>query len=192
MHPDPAFRWDDTAMRAFVGEQGFGALFVTTPDGPRVVHLPVIPTGTDGLGFHLSAANAVTPHLDGARALFVVQGPHAYISPRWYRAGTDEVPTWNYLAVEVEGVVTPLSRAALREQIDALAHAYEPEPQWAVDQIDPVRAESMLDAIRGFVLTPTAWRGTAKLSQNKPAHVRTAAAGALGDHPIAAWMRRIA
>ncbi len=85
-------------------------------------------------------------------------------------------------------MVRAIDRAGLREQVDALAATYEAEPQWAVDQIDPRKAEAMLDAITGFELTPTAWRGTAKLNQNKPAEVRQLVAAALGDHPLAPWM----
>ncbi|WP_294326962.1 FMN-binding negative transcriptional regulator [uncultured Sphingomonas sp.] len=189
MHPNAAFRMDEDAARAFVAEEGFGMLFVVTPAGPRVAQVPVVPTSDGALRFHVARANAVTAHLDGATVLFVVQGPHAYISPRWYAAGPDEVPTWNYLSVEVEGVVRVLDRTGLREQIDALAAIYEDEPQWAVDQIDPKKAEAMMDAIAGFELAPTTWRGTAKLNQNKPAEVRTRVAERLGDHPLAAWMR---
>lgn len=188
MHPNPAFRMDEDAARAFVRDEGFGVLFVATPDGPRAAQVPVVMTDTGALRLHVARPNLVTPHLDGATVLFVVQGPHAYISPRWYRAGPDEVPTWNYLSVEVEGVVRAIDRAGLREQVDALAATYEAEPQWAVDQIDPRKAEAMLDAIAGFELTPTAWRGTAKLNQNKPAEVRARVAAALGDHPLAPWM----
>ncbi len=189
MHPNAAFRMDEDASRAFVAEEGFGMLFVVTPAGPRVAQVPVVPTSDGALRFHVARANAVTAHLDGATVLFVVQGPHAYISPRWYAAGPDEVPTWNYLSVEVEGVVRALDRTGLREQIDALAAIYEDEPQWAVDQIDPKKAEAMMDAIAGFELAPTTWRGTAKLNQNKPAEVRTRVAERLGDHPLAAWTR---
>ncbi|MEN2747360.1 FMN-binding negative transcriptional regulator [Sphingomonas sp. T9W2] len=191
MHPDRAFRMDDDAARAFVRGEGFGVLFVTTPDGPRAAQVPVVTTDDGTLRFHVARANMVTPHLDGATALFVAQGPHAYISPRWYRAGPDEVPTWNYLSVEVEGVVHAIDRAGLRDQIDALAATFEAEPQWAVDQIDPRKAEAMLDAIAGFELVPTAWRGTTKLSQNKPADVRARVAAALGGHALAPWMRAV-
>lgn len=192
MHPNPAFRMDEDAARAFVSREGFGALFLATPDGPQVVQVPVVTSGDGCLRFHVARANRATPHLDGATALFVAQGPHAYVSPRWYAAGPDEVPTWNYLSVEVAGTVRAIDRAALREQIDALAARYEAEPQWAVDQIDPQKAEAMLDAIAGFALVPTAWRGTAKLNQNKPAAVRERVADALGDHPLARWMRAVA
>ncbi|KQM30066.1 FMN-binding negative transcriptional regulator [Sphingomonas sp. Leaf10] len=189
MHPNPAFRMDDDDARAFVRGEGFGVLFAGTPDGPCAAQVPVVMTDDGTLRFHVARANSMTPHLDGATVLFVVQGPHAYVSPRWYRAGPDEVPTWNYLSVEVEGAVRAIDRADLRGQIDALAATYEAEPRWAVDQIDPQKAEAMLDAIAGFELVPTAWRGTAKLNQNKPAEVRARVAAALGDHPLAPWMR---
>ena len=185
MHPDPAFRWDEAQARAFVAAEGFGALFAATPDGPRVAHVPVVTGADGGLRFHIARANAVTAYLVGATALFVVQGPHAYISPQWYADGPDQVPTWNYVAVEVEGIVRPIDRAALREQIDSLALAYEPEPQWSVDAMDPIKAEAMFDAIVGFELVPTAWRGTAKLGQNKSPAIRERVAAALGDHSIA-------
>ena len=189
MHPNAAFRMGEDAARAFVADEGFGSLFVTTPAGPRVAQVPVVAGADGGLCFHVARANAVTAYLDGATALFVVQGPHGYISPRWSAAGSDEVPTWNYLSVEVEGTVRALDRAGLREQIDALAATYEDEPQWAVDQIDPQKAEAMLDAILAFELVPTAWRGTAKLNQNKPTEVRARVAEQLSDHPLGAWMR---
>lgn len=189
MHPNPAFRMDDDDARAFVRGEGFGVLFAGTPDGPCAAQVPVVMTDDGTLRFHVARANSMTPHLDGATVLFVVQGPHAYVSPRWYRAGPDEVPTWNYLSVEVEGAVRAIDRADLRGQIDALAATYEAEPRWAVDQIDSRKAEVMLDAIAGFELVPTAWRGTAKLNQNKPAEVRARVAAALGDHSLAPWMR---
>jgi len=189
MHPNRAFRMDDDVARAFVREEGFGVLFVATADGPRAAQVPVVMTDAGTLRFHVARTNLVTAHLTGATVLFVAQGPHAYISPRWYEAGPDEVPTWNYLSVEVEGVVRAIDRAALREQVDALATIYEAEPQWAVDQIDPQKAEAMLDAIAGFELVPTAWRGTSKLNQNKSADVRQRVAAALGDHQLAPWMR---
>ncbi len=189
MHPDPAFRWDEAQARAFVAAEGFGALFAATPDGPRVAHVPVVVTGDGALRFHLSRGNALTAHLCDATALFVVQGPHAYISPGWYEAGPDQVPTWNYVAVEVDGIVRAIDRAALREQFDAMAATYEGEGGWAVDAMAPPRAEAMMNAIAGFELIPTAWRTTTKLSQNKPEPVRRRVIAALGDHPLAAWMR---
>ncbi|MGN5375217.1 FMN-binding negative transcriptional regulator [Sphingomonas hankookensis] len=188
MHPNAAFRMTADAARAFVANEGFGQLFAATPQGPRVAQVPVVADADGTLRFHIARGNAVTPHLDGATALFVVQGPHAYIPPGWYAAGPDEVPTWNYVSVEVEGTVHALDRAGLRDQLDALTATFESEPQWSMEQMDPKKAEAMMNAIVAFELLPTAWRGTAKLNQNKPGDVRARVADRLGDHPLAAWM----
>src|SRR5690606_6882275 len=105
MHPNPAFRTEDRALlEALIAQVGFGMVFAATPDGPRVAHTPLVSTGDGAVQFHLARANALTRHLPGANALAVVNGPDAYVSPRWYEA-PGQVPTWNYVALELEGPV---------------------------------------------------------------------------------------
>ena len=184
-------------MRAFAAEVGFGTLFLTTPDGPRVAHVPFVFLDDDRLGFHLARGNAITKHLDGAEALFVVNGPDSYISPDWY--GIDEqVPTWNYVALELQGPARKMDRAALIAQADALSLDQEarlaPKPVWTRDKMAAGRFEAMLGGITGFELEITAWRSTLKLGQNKTAEVRMAAADgaeAAGNRAIAHLMRSL-
>lgn len=180
MHPNPAFHWTDrAAMRAMVADIGFGALFASTPDGPRVAHVPVVWTGEDRIAFHLARGNALIRHLDRATALFSVIGPHGYVSPDWYGLA-DQVPTWNYLAVELEGHVRAVDRDALVAIVDRLTDAQEaslaPKAPWTRDKISPAQQSRLFDAIVGFELVVTAWRGTAKLGQNKPDEARAAVA----------------
>lgn len=197
MHPHPAFRWEDRpAIRDLVRDIGFGALFASTPDGPRVAHVPAVWLDADTLGFHLSRGNALARHLDGATALFNVQGPDAYVSPDWYGTGPNEVPTWNYVAVELEGGVARTDDAGLAAILDAISHEQErrlaPKPEWTRGKMDPALFAKMTGAIIGFRLQVQAWRGTRKLGQNKPDAARLAAADALdaqGSHAIAALMR---
>jgi transcriptional regulator len=196
MHPAPQFRWDDRgAMRALVADMGFGTLFVQTPDGPRVAHVPAIFTGQDSIAFHLANANLAARALDGANAVFVVTGPDAYISPDWYGLA-DQVPTWNYLAVELEGRVDAMPPAELPALIDALSADREarlaPKPPWTRDKMTPGLFDRMLGAITGYTLAVSAWRGTHKMGQNKPAYARLAVADALGSDPVAALMREAA
>jgi len=76
MHPNSAFRNEDrTLFEALITETGFGMVFLTTPDGPRVAHVPLLLTEAGTLRFHLALGNALTRHLDGAQALAVVNGP---------------------------------------------------------------------------------------------------------------------
>ena len=59
------------------------------------------------LSAHLAAGNPQCALLDGGTALAVFGGPHAYISPAWYRT-QPAVPTWDYAAVHVHGTLEPV------------------------------------------------------------------------------------
>ncbi len=198
MHPNAAFRHEDRdAVRAFAAEIGFGMLFLTTPDGPRVAHVPFVFVDDDRITFHLARGNAITKHLDGAEALFVVNGPDGYISPDWYGID-DQVPTWNYIAFELQGPVRKMDEAALIAQVDALSENQEirlaPKPVWTRDKMAHGYFDKLLRGITGFEMTITAWRSTVKLGQNKSAEVRAAAADgaeAAGNRAIAHLMRTL-
>lgn len=199
MHPNPAFRWEDReAMREFVRQIGFGALFAATPDGPRVAHVPVVWLDDSAIGLHVARGNGIARHLDGATGLFTLLGPDGYVSPDWYGLGNNEVPTWNYVTVELEGTLHRMDRDALKAQIDALSQEQEarlaPKPEWTSDKMDAIRLEQMLGMIIGFRLEVQAWRGTRKLGQNKPEAARLSAADALeaqGRRAVAHWMREL-
>ena len=199
MHPNSAFRWEDRdSLRAFASEIGFGTLFSATPDGPRVAHVPFVFLDEDRIGFHLARGNGLTKHLDGAEALFVVTGPDAYISPDWYSLDQNQVPTWNYLALELQGPVRKLDNDGLTAQVEAVTALQEarlvPKPAWTHDKMDAGIFPKMLGAIVGFEMRVTAWRGTAKLGQNKPEAARASAADALdaaGQKAMAHLMRTL-
>ncbi|MGZ8298791.1 MAG: FMN-binding negative transcriptional regulator [Allosphingosinicella sp.] len=196
MHPNRKFHIQDReAMAALVRELGFGILFVSTPDGPRAVHVPVLVDG-DRLRFHVSRGNAVHGALAaGAEALFVASGPHAYISPEYYGL-EDRVPTWNYVAVELEGPVRPLEPEALVRLLDDMSADREarlaPKPPWTRARMSEGRFEGLLKSIGGFEMHVAAWRGTAKVDQDKPQEIRNRIADALagrGEREMAATMR---
>lgn len=198
MHPDAQFRTDNRAlMEALVEEIGFGMIFAATPDGPRVAHAALLWTGNGVLQFHISRGNALARHLDGANALAVVNGPDAYVSPRWY-ADPGQVPTWNYISVEMEGRVRRMDGEGLTGLLEALSAHNEarlPAPAWTMDKIPAARLSQLRSGIVGFELEVQAWRPTFKLSQNKDAAERERVAMGLdeqGSHAMAQLMRDLA
>jgi transcriptional regulator len=198
MHPSPAFRREDHALIAsLIDEIGFGMVFAATPDGPRVAHVPLLQTADGALHFHLARGNALTRHLDGATALAVINGPDAYVSPRWYGDDPDQVPTWNYVALEIEGRVRQVEEDALLAQLAALSAREEarlPAPAWTMAKANPAYVAKLLGAITGFELKVEALRPTFKLSQNKPAPQRASVIAGLktcGAHAIAALMENL-
>ncbi len=197
MHPNRKFHIEDReAMAALVREEGFGLLVAPTAEGLRAVHVPVLLDG-GRLRFHVSKGNLVhAALLAGCDALFVATGAHAYLSPDWYGI-PDRVPTWNYEAVELEGPVRSLDENMLVRFLGELSDFHEsrlaPKPAWTRDRMSAARFQTLLKAIAGFEMEVAAWRGTAKLDQDKPAEVRARLAEALaasGEAAMARAMRR--
>ena len=199
MPPAPAFRNPDRALiEPMIEEIGFGMVFAQTPDGPRVTHVPLLWTRDGALQFHLSRGNAMTRHLNGMTVLAVVNGPDGYVSPRWY-ADPEQVPTWNYVAVELEGRVRRMDGEGLLGLITALSDKHEARiaagKPWTMDKLPEAKARALQAGIVGFELEVQVWRETIKLSQNKPADERERVAAGLeseGAAGIAALMRSLA
>ena len=195
MHPHPSFRWDDEGeMLALLRDVSFSTIFANGEAGPVVVHAPVATDGTDRLRFHISRANRAAASLEGAHALLSCIGPDAYVSPDWYGV-PDQVPTWNYVAVECEGPLRTLHEGELADLLDDLSIAQEtrlaPKPLWTRAKMSPGRFEAMLKAILGFEMRIEALRGTRKLGQTKSPKEREASAAAVaaaGNPRLAALM----
>lgn len=198
MHPNPLFRSEDRALlETLIEEVGFGLVFQTTADGPRVAHTPLLSTGDGAVQFHLARGNALTRHLDGTMALITVNGPDGYISPRWY-ADRNTVPTWNYVALELEGRVRRMDEDGLEAFLYSLIERHETRlggERWRADETNGDLWAGLLRGITGFEMEVQAWRPTLKLSQNKPADERDRIADGLaasGAQALAELMRTLA
>ena len=183
MHPNAKFQIEGREeMAALVRAAGFGVLAVQTEAGLRAVHVPVLLEG-ERLLFHVSRGNLVhAALLGGCEALFVATGPHAYVSPDWYGL-PDRVPTWSYVAIELNGRVRAIGEEALVRLLDAMSAQQEarlaPKEPWTREKMSAGRFDGLLKAIGGFEMAIEEWRGTAKIDQDKPAEVRARIAGAL-------------
>ncbi len=199
MHPNAAFRHPDRdLLETLIDQIGFGMVFAQTPDGPRVAHVALLSTGDGAVQFHLSRGNALAKHLADSTALIVVNGPDGYVSPRWY-ADPAQVPTWNYVALELEGRVRRMDAEGTLAQITELSEKHEGRiaagQPWTMDKLPPERLRTLLAGVVGFEMEVQAWRETMKLSQNKDAAERERLAAGLeseGAVGIARLMRTLA
>lgn len=193
MHPNPRFtERDDAVLRARVLEIGVVHLFVATPAGPMVAHVPLSAHGDD-FRFHIARANRIVPYLSSASVIASAMGDNYYVSPDWYAKPTDQVPTWNYRAVEFDATCHALDRDALIAQIDALSALNEArldKRPWTMAKVADRPRDAMLSAITAFELRVAAIRGTEKFSQNKTPADRAGVAAALTaiGHPGAATL----
>lgn len=173
MHPNRAFVWSDRAdLMKLVADVGLAHIFTASPDGLFVVHAPLLVTPASRIQFHMSRRNRAAQQLAGRPVLISVVGRHAYQSANWY-ASADQVPTWHYEAVEIEGFARELDAEELIEQLDQLSEHHEelvqPERPWTRAKMQPGKFEAMTRAIIGFEVEQAEIRGTRKFNQHKDA-----------------------
>lgn len=195
MHPNPAFRRTPTEENlAFARSRGFGILSVNGPDGPLAAHVPfLISPEASFAELHLARSNPIARAGLPAPAMIAVSGPDTYVSPDWYGPHDlvpDQVPTWNYVAVHLRGMLEPLPDSALRAHVDAVSAEHEGriagKALWTSAKMTPGAMERMMRMILPFRLQITGIVGTWKLNQNKPADVRDRAATAFAQRGPAA------
>ena len=190
MHPNKAFAWEDReAALRFAANRAFAHIFTSSDAGLFVVHAPVLVTEAGSVQFHVSRRNRIAEHLPNRRVLISVSGREAYQSANWY-VTENQVPTWHYEAVEVEGEARPLSSDELIQLLDRLSerfeHQVQPEAPWTRGKMEPAKFEAMTRAIIGFEVNPIEVRGTRKFNQHKTdedlaATIRGQAAAGRGD-----------
>ncbi len=178
MHPNPIFHDADTRQNInFARERGFGILAVNGADGPLLSHIPfLLDAEGDTLGLHLVRSNAIARALTNSlTAKIAVSGGDSYISPDWYEV-PDQVPTWNYVAVHLTGILERRPPEELRDLLDRQSAFYEdrllPKPPWKTEKMTPEVMEKMMRMIVPCRMKVTSVTGTWKLSQNKPDGVR--------------------
>lgn len=175
MHPNSKYHAHDRGIPELLSDGiCFGMVFLTTTDGPRVAHTPLLLKDDVTVQFHLARHNAIAPHLDGRTALLVVNGPDAYVSPRWYDDRAT-VPTWDYVALELEGPVRRMDD----EGLDALLHTFIerseanlPGTGFSAGETPAEVWNTLFKGIVGFEMSVAKRRSTVKLSQKKAPHVR--------------------
>lgn len=132
--------------------------------------------------------------------LVVVQGPHGYITPRWY-GDVPAVPTWNFVSAHLSGIPELLSPDENLRVLERLVDRFEGDGDDARGLYRLPNDEAFVERLErgtvGFRLAPTRVTAKRKLSQNKTAEVVETIIAGLADEgperaPLVAEMRRAA
>jgi len=150
---------DDGTADDLIEAYDFGALVSINENGaPAASHIPFMldrAAGDNGtLQAHLARGNPQWRGFDSnTEILCIFEGPHAYISPRWYDPANNAVPTWNYAVVHAYGVPRVIEDSeAVRAQQTAMVARYEDangEP-WRLDSQPEKYIGGMLKGIVAF------------------------------------------
>ena len=169
MYLRPAFAATDLdRIMPVIVENPFGLLVTRTESGMEASHIPFL-VERDGetlvLTGHLGRPNAQCAAFEGGNALAIFSGPHGYIAPGWYEA-QPAVPTWDYVAVHVHGVLEPVDDAPATTAILRDLALHDPLG-FQVDALPADYLAGMLRGIRAFRLRATKIEAQWKLSQNR-------------------------
>lgn len=191
---------DTGILQDLIAANPFGILIGTLDGAPFASHIPFVldrATGARGTLFgHVAKGNPHGTMFDGKTPMLAIfEGPHAYVSPRWYAPG-NAVPTWNYAVVHTYGAAHEVTDIeTVRAQQEALIAVFEGPGGWSMDGQSEKYIEGMLRGVTAFEMPIDRLEGKFKLSQNRPARDREQVTDALAesaresDRDLAALMR---
>lgn len=203
MYTPPAYAEPDTTLlHQRIREWSFATLVTQGRDGPNATHLPFLldeePAPLGRLTTHLARANPQYRDLaEGAPALVIFQGPHAFVSPSWYE-NRHTFPTWNYTAIHVRGKPELVEDAdGILEILRRTVARYDTPlgGDWTLEGMPADYTRLRMRAIAGVHIPVSQLEGKMKLNQDKTVADRLgviAALEKLGDpqsRAIAALIR---
>nr|WP_321241239.1 FMN-binding negative transcriptional regulator [uncultured Tolumonas sp.] len=153
-------------------------LVVSAAGSQQAVHIPLLwqekPDGNLVLQGHLARHNPLFTQR-AQQALVLFQGPSHYITPNYYPSKAVDgraVPTWNYVAVHLQGSLHFIEDAAwclnVMSRLSHQMEATQPDP-WAVADAPPDYVNRQLKAVVGLEIAIDQCSLKVKASQNQSA-----------------------
>lgn len=172
MYRPPKYRKDDREFIFSMIEENPFASFILNGERLLATHIPVLAEGKAEdfrLFSHIANHNEQREFLkDGAEALLIFHGPHAYISSSWYKE--KDISTWDYTAVHVNAKIKLQTTKELEVSLEKLVKRFEKgqESPLYYKDIPELMLKEHLPLITGFWLEPFKVEGIAKLHQAYP------------------------
>lgn len=185
MRQNPSFAMTDVGeIRRLIDRHPWVTVISQTADGLVASHYAIMLDDTrDDLTIvgHVGKPDDAIHGLGEREMLVVVQGPHGYITPRWY-GDVPAVPTWNFVSAHLSGIPELLSPEENLRVLERLVDRFEGDDHDARSLYRLPNDASFVERLErgtvGFRLTPTRVAAKRKLSQNKtPEVVETIIAG---------------
>ena len=196
------FNVDKAASWNAVRDAGAGMLVTQGKLGLQSVFTPVIVSDDQTvLTAHVARANPWWKEaINGEEVLALFVAASSYVSPSGYPSRHEKpevVPTWNYVAVEVRGILHVHDDYdwVFSQAKDLTAQFEESrDVPWRLAESDENYVEKLARGIVGIEITVRAITGKYKLSQNRPDEdrenvMRSLEEGGMRDQVTARYMR---
>ncbi len=139
-------------VKEFIINNSFGILINHVNGKPWATHIPLElekdNNGNDILLGHIAKANPQCKYFtEGTEVLCIFNGPHSYVSSSWY--AEEEVPTWNYIAVHIYGLLQIQDEKALMTSLHKLVDKYEQQSENPISMHN--LSKNTLRQVRGVI-----------------------------------------
>ena len=169
--PDIYVNENRSEILRFIEENSFAILVNQSNSKINATHIPLFIEKSDEnqliLSGHISKLNPQSENFaENGSVLAIFSGAHSYISSSWY--DYEEVPTWNYMAVHVEGKIEILNEEQKLLHLENLVNKYERNSEKPIST-KSLSKETMSQAngILAFNIIVQNIDAVKKLSQNK-------------------------
>ena len=172
--PDIYVNENRSEILRFIEENSFAILVNQSNSKINATHIPLFIEKSDEkqliLSGHITKLNPQSENFqENGNVLAIFSGAHSYISSSWY--DYEEVPTWNYMAVHVEGKIEILNEEQKLLHLENLVNKYERNSE------KPISTKSLSEktmrqsnGIIAFNIIVENIDAVKKLSQNKSEH----------------------
>ena len=164
---------DPATVLAFIQQHPFATLIGNDAGGtPVATQVPLLVRQQGDslslLGHIMRKTSHHKAFEQNPRVLALFTSPHTYVSPSWYsnpRSGG----TWNYMAVQAQGVMEFTDEATLLEILRNTQNHFENDPASpsVYENLSPEYVNPLAKAIVGFEIKVSKLDATFKLSQNR-------------------------
>ena len=158
-------------IKTFLVQNSFGILVNQTDGKLWATHIPlefeVKENGKQVLYGHLAKTNPQWKSFTSNNEILAIfSGPQSYISPSWY--DHENVPTWNYIAVHIYGIIKIVQGEALVNILKKQIDKYEKNSENPV-KMEHLSRETMQEAqgIIAFEIEINDIQAVKKMSQNR-------------------------
>lgn len=158
-------------VKEFIVNNSFGILINHINGKPWATHIPLEldkdSYGNDILVGHISKGNPQWKYFaEDTEVLCIFNGPHSYVSSSWYV--DEEVPTWNYIAVHIYGLLKIQDEKSLMASLHKLVDKYERKSENPIS-LNNLSGNTLrqVKGVIGFEIKITEIQAAYKLSQGR-------------------------
>ena len=171
---------DDQLVRKLIADNPWATIVSATQHGVVASHYPVLLDDQPDLALllHVGRPDEEIHGFGSSEVLVIIAGANGYISPSWYTADANPVPTWNFIVAHCYGTPQLLDDNENGNLLTRLTAHFERNVETPV-HLDERVAARLAPATAGFRVPITRFICKVKVSQDEDPNTQARVLAAL-------------